>query len=123
MRRFVWIVALVAVLVAFAVLQQYSSWSLNKSQVKSGAPSDNASQVTSGDRAQGGASGRGGQSRAGRSNEAVPVLAATAQQKVVPVQIRAVGNVEAYSTVSIKSQVTGVLTQAHFKEGQDVKKG
>jgi multidrug efflux system membrane fusion protein len=53
----------------------------------------------------------------------VPVLAATAQQKIVPVQIRAVGNVEAYSTVSIKSQVTGVLTQAHFKEGQDVKKG
>jgi multidrug efflux system membrane fusion protein len=34
-----------------------------------------------------------------------------------------VGNVEAYSTVSIKSQVTGVLTEAHFKEGQDVKKG
>jgi membrane fusion protein, multidrug efflux system len=38
-------------------------------------------------------------------------------------QIRAVGNVEAFSTVSVKSQVTGVLTQAHFKEGQDVKKG
>jgi multidrug efflux system membrane fusion protein len=41
----------------------------------------------------------------------------------MPLQIRAVGNVEAYSTVSVKSQVTGVLTQAHFKEGQDVKKG
>jgi multidrug efflux system membrane fusion protein len=39
------------------------------------------------------------------------------------VQIRAVGNVEAYTTVSVKSQVTGVLQQAHFKEGQDVKKG
>jgi membrane fusion protein, multidrug efflux system len=123
MRRFVWIVALLAVLAAFAFFQQYSSWSLNKSQVQSGAPSDNASQVKSGDRAQGGASGRGGPIRAGRSSEAVPVLAATAQQKVVPVQIRAVGNVEAYSTVSIKSQVTGVLTEAHFKEGQDVKKG
>ena len=33
------------------------------------------------------------------------------------------GNVEAYSTVSVKSQVTGVLTEAHFKEGQNVKKG
>jgi multidrug efflux system membrane fusion protein len=41
----------------------------------------------------------------------------------MPLQIRAVGNVEAYSTVSVKSQVTGVLMQAHFKEGQDVKKG
>ena len=38
-------------------------------------------------------------------------------------QLRAVGNAEAYATVSIKSQVTGVLQQAHFKEGQDVKKG
>ena len=38
-------------------------------------------------------------------------------------QLRAVGNVEPYTTVAIKSQVTGVLMQAHFKEGQDVKKG
>ena len=51
------------------------------------------------------------------------MLVATAVQKSVPVQIRAVGNVEAYNTVSIKSQVTGVLQKAHFKEGQDVKAG
>ncbi len=30
---------------------------------------------------------------------------------------------EPYTTVSVKSQVTGALQQAHFKEGQDVKKG
>ncbi len=53
----------------------------------------------------------------------VPVVVVTAVQKSVPLQIRAVGNVEAYATVSVKSQVTGVLNQAHFKEGQDVKKG
>ena len=53
----------------------------------------------------------------------MPVLVATAIQKAVPLQIRAVGNVEPYTTVSVKSQVTGVLQQAHFKEGQDVKKG
>jgi membrane fusion protein, multidrug efflux system len=123
MRRSVWIVTLLAVLAAFAVFQQYSSWSLNKSQVQPGDQADNASKVASGDRAQSGASGRGGQSRAGRSRDAIPVLVAVAQKKTVPVQIRAVGNVEAYATVSIKSQVTGVLTQAHFKEGQDVKKG
>jgi len=40
----------------------------------------------------------------------------------VPTQIRAVGNVEAYTTVSIKSQVTGVIYKIHFKEGDDVKK-
>jgi multidrug efflux system membrane fusion protein len=122
MRRSLWIVALLVVLAAFAVFQQYSSWSLNKSQVQSG-PTENASDRQSGDQARGGASGRGAQGRSGRSREAVPILAATAQQKVVPIQIRAVGNVDAYATVSIKSQVTGVLTEAHFKEGQDVKKG
>jgi multidrug efflux system membrane fusion protein len=39
------------------------------------------------------------------------------------VQIRAIGNVEAYSTVGIKSQVGGTLMSVHFKEGQDVNKG
>jgi multidrug efflux system membrane fusion protein len=44
-------------------------------------------------------------------------------QKTLPVQLRAVGIVEAYSTVSVRSQITGTLTNVHFKEGQDVKKG
>ena len=53
----------------------------------------------------------------------VPVTADTVIQKTVPVQIRAIGNIEAYSTVSVKSQIDGVLTRVHFREGQDVKKG
>jgi membrane fusion protein, multidrug efflux system len=54
---------------------------------------------------------------------AVPVLAATVQQKDVPVEVRAIGSVEAYSTVSVKTQITGELTGVLFREGQDVKKG
>ena len=53
----------------------------------------------------------------------VSVTAGTVLQKTVPVQIRAVGNVEAYSTVSVKSQIGGVLTHVHFREGQDVSTG
>jgi multidrug efflux system membrane fusion protein len=53
----------------------------------------------------------------------VPVTAGTVIQKTVPVQIRAIGNVEAYSTVSVKSQIGGTLTRVHFREGQDVNKG
>ena len=53
----------------------------------------------------------------------LPVTAATAVQKTVPVQLSAIGNVEAYSTVSMKSQIGGVLTRVHFREGQDVNKG
>jgi multidrug efflux system membrane fusion protein len=53
----------------------------------------------------------------------VSVTAGTVIQKTVPVQICVIGNVEAYSTVSVKSQIGGELTRVHFKEGQDVKKG
>ena len=57
------------------------------------------------------------------SNSAVPVLAATVEQKDVPLQLKAIGAVEAYSNVSVKTQITGELTGVHFKEGQDVSKG
>ncbi len=54
---------------------------------------------------------------------AVAVTIATAEQKTVPVQVRAIGNVEAYTTVGVKPQITGEIMEVHFQEGQDVKKG
>jgi membrane fusion protein, multidrug efflux system len=53
----------------------------------------------------------------------VPVVVAKATQKTVPVQMDAIGNVEAFKTVSIKPQVSGPLMKVHFKEGDDVKVG
>ncbi len=55
--------------------------------------------------------------------QGVPVLAAMVTQKAVPVQIRAVGNVQAISSVTIKSQVDGQVLRVHFEEGQNVRKG
>ena len=55
------------------------------------------------------------------SKPVVPVVVAAAVLKDVPVQLNAIGTVEAYSTV--KSQVSGELMQVHFKEGQEVRKG
>jgi multidrug efflux system membrane fusion protein len=54
---------------------------------------------------------------------ALPVVVATVEQKDVPLQLRAIGNVEALSSVAIKAQIDGELTAVHFREGQDVKKG
>jgi membrane fusion protein, multidrug efflux system len=54
---------------------------------------------------------------------ALPVVAALAEQKDVPVQVRAIGGVEAYSTVAVKTQITGELTGVYFKEGDDVRRG
>jgi membrane fusion protein, multidrug efflux system len=53
----------------------------------------------------------------------VPVLTAQAVEKTVPIQLRAIGTVEAYSTVSVRSQIDGRIAGIHFQEGQDVKKG
>jgi multidrug efflux system membrane fusion protein len=53
----------------------------------------------------------------------IPVTVSIAIQKTVPVELRAIGNVQAYSTVTVKSKVGGELVGVHFKEGQDVKKG
>ena len=53
----------------------------------------------------------------------VPVLAATVEEKDVPVQVQAIGSVESYSTVAVKTQITGELTGVFFREGQEVKKG
>src|SRR5262249_37615264 len=41
----------------------------------------------------------------------------------VPIDVRSVGNVEAFSTISVKAQVGGQLTRVDFKEGDYVKKG
>lgn len=54
---------------------------------------------------------------------AVPVLVAPVLQKAVPVQVRAIGTVEAYSTIEVKAQVDGTLMRVHLKEGQEVRKG
>lgn len=53
----------------------------------------------------------------------VPVHVAKVETQTVPVQVTAIGNVEAYATVSVKPLVSGALESIHFNEGQDVKKG
>lgn len=53
----------------------------------------------------------------------VPVSLGIVVQKHVPVTLRAIGNVEPYQTVGVKSQISGELQEVHFREGQDVNKG
>jgi len=53
----------------------------------------------------------------------VPVKVSVSMRKTVPVQLRIIGSVEALATVSIKSQVNGMLEKVHFQEGDDVRRG
>jgi len=53
----------------------------------------------------------------------VPVSAAVAEARDVPVELHVIGSVEAFSSVEVRAQVGGVLEQVHFKEGDDVRPG
>lgn len=58
-----------------------------------------------------------------KQKPAVPVTVALAQQKDMPVQVKAIGNIEPFNSVAIKSQINGQIARVHFKEGSDVQKG
>ncbi len=53
----------------------------------------------------------------------VPVIVGKAVNRNVPLQIKAVGTVEARSSVEVRTRVGGELLKVHFQEGQDVRKG
>ena len=53
----------------------------------------------------------------------VPVTVAKAEVRPVPFEIAANGTVEPLQTVSVRSQVTGVLQRVAFREGDDVQTG
>jgi len=52
-----------------------------------------------------------------------PVVVATAQTADVPIDLTAIGHVEAAATVAVSSRVAGELKAVHFAEGQAVKAG
>jgi len=72
-----------------------------------------------GDRAATAGAGRGGRG----GGEVVPVEMAPVTQQDVPIQLKSIGNVEAVTTIAVRSQVEGTLLRVGFVPGQEVKKG
>ncbi|HMA31632.1 MAG TPA: efflux RND transporter periplasmic adaptor subunit [Casimicrobiaceae bacterium] len=68
-------------------------------------------------------SGSQGSRAAHRPDPAVPVTAAAVVRKTVPVRLRAIGNIEPYTTVAIKARVDGQIDAVRFSEGDEVVKG
>ena len=66
-------------------------------------------------------SGAGG--RRGASSAYTPVSAVTAQLGDMPVYLDALGTVTPEATVTVRSQIAGVLQTVNFTEGQMVQKG
>lgn len=56
-------------------------------------------------------------------DERVPVTVAVAQEKDVPLQIKTIGSVQPFSTVSVRALAGGQLMRVSFREGDEVRKG
>jgi multidrug efflux system membrane fusion protein len=54
--------------------------------------------------------------------DAAPVEVATVESKAMPIELHAIGNVEARSSVAVKARVAGQVLSVHFAEGQRVAK-
>jgi len=67
--------------------------------------------------------GRAQNAAAAAGRPPAPVVVATSEQRDIPIQVAAIGNVEAFQTVQIRSQVNGQIEEILFKEGEDVRKG
>lgn len=64
-----------------------------------------------------------GETPAPKAAAPLPVSVAVARLQTVPVELQAVGQVEASATVHVRSQVAGVIAAVHFREGEEIKKG
>src|ERR1043165_8997590 len=65
---------------------------------------------------------RGGR-RFGGDDGPVPVIAAAVKRADVPVYLDGVGTTKALNTVTVNSQVDGVIKSINFTEGQNVERG
>jgi membrane fusion protein, multidrug efflux system len=110
-HRWIWVV----VLLLFGLLFY---WVLHQRAVSA----DQAAGPGAGGRRGAGAQQAGG-GRGGRGGGAVPVSLTSATQGDMGVYLNAIGTVTPVYTNTITSQVTGVITKIHFREGEYVKKG
>ena len=62
-------------------------------------------------------------SKADAAPETAPVTVASVSRQDIPVEVRAIGHVEPYTTVDVKALVGGQVVRVGFREGQNVHKG
>ncbi len=58
-----------------------------------------------------------------KDTSAVPVVVAKAVRTTLPIELHALGTGQAYQTVSVESQVAGIVKEVHYRPGQFVRKG
>ena len=118
-RRASVIGTLIALLIVAAV--GYLAWRLTRPEAPASAPGA-AGRAAGAGPAGAPAAGRPGGGRGG-GGAATTVGVAVAEQASIPVLLEALGTAVPQATVRVRPQVSGVLQQVLFKEGQDVRRG
>jgi len=68
-------------------------------------------------------SGGSGALERAKDTSAVPVVVSKAGRSSFPVELRAIGTGQAFKTVSVESQVAGIVKEVHYRQGQLIHQG
>jgi multidrug efflux system membrane fusion protein len=68
-------------------------------------------------------SGGSGALQRAADKSAVPVVISKVQRSSFPVELRAIGTGQAFKTVSVESQVAGIVKEVHYRQGQLIRQG
>jgi multidrug efflux system membrane fusion protein len=58
-----------------------------------------------------------------QDTSAVPVMVAKVERSTIPVELHAIGAGQAFKTVSVESQVAGIVKEVQYRQGQFVRQG
>jgi membrane fusion protein, multidrug efflux system len=68
-------------------------------------------------------SGGSGALERANDNSKVPVVVSKAGRSSFPVELRAIGTGQAFKTVSVESQIAGIVKDVHYRQGQLIHQG
>ena len=68
-------------------------------------------------------SGGSGALERAADKSAVPVVVSKVERSSFPVELRAIGTGQAFKTVSVESQVAGIVKEVHYRQGQLIHQG
>ncbi len=98
MKKFIWPLFILAILFSIG----FAIWTITKPEAQEGM---------------------GGRARHGHDSGPVPVKVITAERRTLPKILQSIGTVESAHRVEVRPQITGVLQEVLFQEGENVSAG
>ncbi|MGH9693100.1 MAG: biotin/lipoyl-binding protein, partial [Bryobacteraceae bacterium] len=68
-------------------------------------------------------SGGSGALERAKDNSAAPIVVSKVGRSSFPMELRAIGTGQAFKTVSVESQVAGIVKEVYYRQGQSIHQG